>query len=152
MQTVSITDVAADTSLTIARTGTTIAPTMVIVDGTTATTDKISLSAKGTITLETASADQVNQLDLSGNGADVNYKLNAIGDQPTTVTFTGDQSVTLAMSETQAAGLTTMTDSTTAGITTTKIGAVTASRDLKAITSDVIDISGAITAASVINR
>ncbi len=147
----SVTNIASSTSITYSKAGTTTSKGSISIDGTAATTDTASITAAGVMTLETINGgEQVEVLSLSGNGAAATYELDGTGDQPTTVTFTGGQSVTLTMNETQAATLTTMTDSTTAGTTTTKIGAVTASRDLKAITSDVIDVSGAITASSVI--
>ncbi|MDG2354937.1 MAG: hypothetical protein P8L82_02845 [Paracoccaceae bacterium] len=141
-------DVASNVSITYTVVGTATAKGAIDVEGTAAATDTATITAAGTHTLETRdTGQQVEVLSLSGNGAAATYELNATNDLPTTLTFTGSQSVTFAVTEAQAVGLTTVTDSTTAGTTTIKVAALTANRDLKALTSDVIDLNGAITGA-----
>ncbi len=111
--TVNITDAAADTSLTVARTGTATAPTVVSVDGTALTTDKLTLSAPGVVTLDTdgAGGQQTNILDLSGNGAAATFTLAG---SPTTATVSGSQNVTISMTLAQSD---TLNGATAGGVT-----------------------------------
>jgi len=74
-------------------------------DGDTTTAgvanDAISISGAGEIALDTNDAagggtDQVENLTLSGNGAAVDFTINA-GDAPESIAITGDQNVTIAI-------------------------------------------------------
>jgi hypothetical protein len=93
----------------------------IIVDGDADTTDAATISAKnqtaaGTVGLETALSAQVEILTLSGNGGAVEYVLDATGDAPESVTFTGSQNVTLTGTTAQFT-TETVVDSTDAGVT-----------------------------------
>jgi hypothetical protein len=123
---IAVTD-AGNGSVTVLSTkaGTTASPVTISVDGAGDSTlgtadDAASVSAAGVVTLETAASNQVENLTISGNGAAVTYNLDATGDAPETVTFSGSQDVTIAMEAVQA--LTeTFIDSSTAGTMTLKI-------------------------------
>ncbi len=86
------------------------------VDGSSSS-DVATITAAGYIGLTTNATNQVETLNLSGNGAAVQY---AITGAATTYNLTGDQNVTLAGNESAFDGKT-VTDSTTAGTTAVKI-------------------------------
>lgn len=107
------------------------------VEGTAATNDVATIAAAGYIGLDSDGAGtQVETLNLSGNGAAVQY---AITGAATTYTLTGDQSVTLAGDEASFDGKT-VTDSTTAGTTAVKITALNDS-DLSKVAVDKIIVA-----------
>lgn len=154
--TITVTDVgSAGAEVTSAKVGTTATPVMITVDGdgdtSTAGTanDAATISAQGVVTLETAASDQVEMLTLGGNGQAATYNLDATGDAPEMVTFTGSQDVTLVGAAAQFA-TETATDSTTAGTTTLKINDGAAA-NLEKIGSDVIEIADEAAGAATYN-
>jgi Ca2+-binding RTX toxin-like protein len=149
---VQVGNIATSTSITVglagAATGT---ATDLNIEGTAATTDSAAISGSGFIDLNSNSdavgTDQVETLDLSGNGAAVTYQMNA-ADQPLTVTMSGSQSVTMThAAANMVVGTLTggVTDSTTAGTTTVNLGAVGAASDLSKVAVDVIGLTAAAT-------
>lgn len=106
------------------------------VDGTAAGTDVATITAGGYIGLTTNATQQVDILNLSGNGAAVQY---AITGAATTYNLTGDQNVTLAGDEASFDGKT-VTDSTTAGTTAVKITTLNDS-DLSKVAVDKIIVA-----------
>jgi len=102
--------------------------------------DAATISSNGVVTLETATTDQVESLTLSGNTQAVTYNLDA-GDAPESVTFTGDQNVTLSIAALDAT-TETFADTTSAGATATlKINADDTADLSKVATSIVIEIA-----------
>jgi hypothetical protein len=149
---VQVGNIATSTSITVglagAATGT---ATDLNIEGTGAATDTAVISGSGFIDLNSNSdavgTDQVEILDLSGNGAAVTYQMNA-ADQPLTVTMSGSQSVTMThAAANMVVGTLTggVTDSTTAGTTTVNLGAVGAASDLSKVAVDVIGLTAAAT-------
>lgn len=100
--TITVVDVDASGVTIVTGTGSSVAAEKeidIVLDGTAATTDAATISANGTIDLDIdgTNAANVDILTLSGNGADVTYRLAA----PTTGTFTsmtkaGSNSVTVS--------------------------------------------------------
>ncbi|MBK1618578.1 hypothetical protein CKO42_09030 [Lamprobacter modestohalophilus] len=138
------------------KTGTTGTPVNVSVDGAGSTTggiadDAATVKAMGVVSLETATSNsQVENLTLEGNGAAATFDLDATGDAPEKVTFTGDQDVTLIGTAAQF-DTETAIDNTTAGTTTIKIDDG-ASANLEKLAVDVIEIAdGAAAAAATYN-
>lgn len=80
----------------------------IVVDGTTATTDAVSISANGVIALDldAAGANTVDLVTLSGNGASVTYNLGTNAGSPVSYTKAGSDSVTLAGDESHFSTLT----------------------------------------------
>ena len=80
---------------------------LIEVEGTTAATDAVTVAGSGVITLNTASdganTDQIETVNLSGNGADVTYTI--LG-SATTITGSGANTVNLAGNEDVFAGAT----------------------------------------------
>jgi hypothetical protein len=98
--------------------------------------DVATVTAAGTVALTTNNTDQVETVNLSGNGAAVTYTNTGAA---TTYNLTGTQNVTLSGSYTSFTGKT-LTDNTTAGTTTVKVTASNTS-DLSKIGADLIEIN-----------
>ena len=118
---------------------------VISVDGSVGTTDVATISAAGYISLATAATAQVENLNLSGNGAAVTYTLTGT---PTKTTLTGTQDVTLVGASSQFT-TNTLVDSTTAGTTTVSLTTV-ATGDLSKIAADKIQIAAAAGAAATL--
>lgn len=114
------------------------------VDGTTGTTDVATVSAAGYIDLATNQTQQVDNLNLSGNGAAVTYTVTGA---PVTTTLTGDQDITLKANESSFDGKT-ITDSTTAGTTTLALTTVDDS-DLSGAAVDNIQVAATATSKTL---
>lgn len=135
------------------KTGTTGTPVTISVDGDGDATggvadDAATVKAKGVVTLNTNATDQVENLTLEGNAAAATFNLDA-GDVPETITFTGDQDVTLVGAASQFA-TETATDSTTAGTTTIKISDGAAA-NFEKLAVDVIEIADEAVGAATVN-
>lgn len=104
----------------------------------TAGTDTATVAAAGTIGLTTNNAQQIETVNLSGNGAAATY---AITGTATTYNLTGTSNVTLSGNEASFDGKT-ISDNTTAGTTTLKITTSGAS-DLSKASVDIIDLNSA---------
>ncbi len=112
-------------------------------DGTGASTDVATVSGAGYISLDANTADLVETLNLSGNGAAVTY--NMVTPFPTAYNLTGDQDITI-INTAAAFAAATLTDSTTAGTTTAKV-MTGDDADLSKIGADVIQLGDDGTAA-----
>lgn len=119
---------------------TTLKDITVQLEGTAAVSDTATVAGAGYITLKTAAdgtnTDQVANISLSGNGADVTYALEGA---PTAITLTGSNSVTVKGNISSFTAKT-LTDSTTAGTTTVNITTLD-DGDLSGIAADVIKVS-----------
>ena len=108
---------------------------------TTGTGDIATVSAGGTVTLKSAAdnanTDQIETLNLSGNGAAVTYTLTGT---PSTINITGSQNVTIKGNESSFDGKV-LTD-TSSGTSTVDITTLNDS-DLSGIAADVIKVSSA---------
>lgn len=104
--------------------------------GSAGSTDTATITAAGYIGL-TNNATQVETLNLSGNGAAVEYEIKTTA--ANTYNLTGSQNVTLAGDEAMFDGKT-LTDSTTAGTTAVKITTLDNS-DLSKIAADKIVVA-----------
>ncbi len=113
------------------------APGTVTLGGTSGTTDAATVTAAGYINLTSNSAQEIENLNLSGNGAAVTYTLTGT---PTATTLSGAQDVTLKGTSAQFTGKT-VTDATTAGTTTVELTTVTIA-DLSKVGADKIVLAG----------
>ena len=124
-------------------TGTATTKTTINVDGSGAT-DAATVKGAGHITLDTNAGNQIEGITLAGNGAAAHFYFNDNNDAPTTVTLSGDQSVTIEHLIARFAAMTSVTDSTTAGTTIAVISEATAANtDLKGIGTDQITLNNA---------
>jgi hypothetical protein len=114
--------------------------------------DSINIQAKGAVALDlTDGANLVEKVGLAGNGAAVTYTITNATAASQTYTVSGDQDVTMS-------GVSTMfntakfSDTSTAGSTTLQVsgGAATLDVSLWGVLSGGIDISGALTAGTVL--
>jgi Ca2+-binding RTX toxin-like protein len=118
-------------------------------DGTAS--DKVTVSAVGTVALDTINAaggnDQVEQLVLSGNGAKATYTLTG---SPTKTTASGDQNVTLSVAADNITAKTTANSLTGSAVFDVKINASrtgAADLDLKKVVASTITLANASAAA-----
>jgi hypothetical protein len=107
-----------------------------VLTGTSGTTDAATVTAAGTVGLDTAGTQQIETVNLSGNGAAATFTITGA---PTTTNLTGSQSVTLSGDEASFDGKT-LNDNTTAGTTTVKLTTLDTS-DLSKIRADVINLA-----------
>jgi len=139
---VTVNDVdASGATVTSGLTGTSTITSTIELEGTTASTDVATVSAKGAVALDIdgAGGADVDTLNLSGNGAAVTYTFEAANDF-TTINVTGTNSVTLVGDSDDFSGET-VADGTTAGTVTLKFNADSAADvDLSGVSVDVIDI------------
>jgi hypothetical protein len=126
---------ASGATVTTSYAGTALLPGMIDLDGSALTTDTATVSASGFTTLRTNANNQVETLNLSGNGAAATYTLTGAA---TTYNVTGSQNVTIAGNESQFDGKT-LTDSST-GTSTINITTLNDS-DLSGIGADSILVS-----------
>jgi hypothetical protein len=114
-------------------------------DGTTATTDALSISGNGWIAVDqdVNANEVVDNITLSGVDAAVTFDMT--GTELATYTLTGTQNVTLRGDGAIFTGRT-ITDSTTAVTTTLTLDALGANADLSAATVDIINVSASDTA------
>jgi Ca2+-binding RTX toxin-like protein len=124
-------------SITTSYVGLTTAKGVIEIDGTTGTTDAATIAAAGVTTLHTleSGGNQVETVNLSGNGAAVTYEITGAA---TTYNITGSQDVTLSGNESSVDGKT-VTDSST-GTSTLKITTLDDS-DLSKVSVDNILVS-----------
>jgi Ca2+-binding RTX toxin-like protein len=123
--------------------------TAINAEGTAATTDAISITAAGSVAINTNSAnsatDQVENITLIGSGKALTATINA-GDAVEKVTLAGDQSVTVKIGADDI-NTETVTDSTTAGTTVVDVNAAMTlttdadTLDLSKVASDSIKLS-----------
>lgn len=113
------------------------APGTVTLGGTSGTTDAATVTAAGYINLASNSVEEIENLNLSGNGAAVTYTLTGT---PTATTLSGTQDVTLKGTSAQFTGKT-VTDATTAGTTSVELTTVTTA-DLSKVGADKIVLAG----------
>lgn len=140
--TITVNDVDASGATIISGlTGTTTITSTIELEGAGAT-DVATVSAKGAVSLDIdgGAGNDVDTLNLSGNGAAVTYTFEA-GNDFSTINLTGSQSVTLVGAIDDFDGET-VADATTAGTTTLRFNAATAATaiDLGDVSVDVIDI------------
>jgi hypothetical protein len=129
------------TTITSGKAGTSTTPVVIQMDGTTATTDVLTASAIGVVTLDDQ-GDAIETLNLSGNGAAVTYTIDA-GFGATTITGSGDSAVNLKIAAND------LTTNTVSGITTlTTNAAATAAVDLTNVSATNIDFDSADHAAN----
>lgn len=112
----------------------------VTLDGTVATTDLAAIEGVGAISLETQVTNQVEGLTLSGSTGSVVFTLDATDDLPLTLSFDGDQNVTLALTVDQLAALT-VTDVTDSSATTSVRLNTAGTADLTNVDVDTIEIN-----------
>jgi hypothetical protein len=140
--TITVNDVdASGATITSGLTGTSTITSTIEVEGTNASTDVATISAKGAVALDVdgGGGQDVDILNLSGNGASVTYTFQAANDF-STINVTGANSVTLVGDIDDFSGET-VTDSTTAGTVTLRFNAVSgADVDLSGVSVDEIDI------------
>lgn len=138
----SVTTAAAATQ-TLTLAANTAASQAVVLTGTTGTADTATVAAAGTVALTTNNTQQIETVNLSGNGAAATYNITGAA---TTYNVTGSQNVTVAGNVTSFDGKT-LTDNTTAG--TTKLSITTAATsDLSKIAADVISLDAVSAAAT----
>ena len=139
---ITINDVdASGATITSGLTGTSTITSTIVLEGTAASTDTATVSAKGAVAfdIDGTGGQDVDTLNLSGNGASVTYTFEAANDF-STINVTGTNSVTLVGDSDDFSGET-VTDSTTAGTVTLKFNADSAADvDLSGVSVDVIDI------------
>ncbi len=100
------------------------------------TTDVATVSAAGITKLVTNAANEIETINLSGNGAAVTYELTGA---PTTFNVTGDQNVTISGTAAQFGGKT-LTDNNS-GTTTVDINSTLVNADLSGVAADNFIIS-----------
>jgi hypothetical protein len=109
-------------------------------DGTALTSDVATVSAAGYVSLDANTAQLVDTVNLSGNGAAVTYAM--VSSAPTAINLTGAQSVTVSNNATDMAAAT-VTDTTTAGTTTAKLTTIGAAGtyDMSLVATDKIELA-----------
>jgi hypothetical protein len=109
--------------------------------GSGATTDAATVSAAGQVNLVSNNTDQVDVLNLSGNGAAATYFLTATAASTNKTTLTGSQDITISAGSAAITG-TTITDST-AGNTTLLDLTTVAATNLAKVSVDSVRLSAA---------
>jgi hypothetical protein len=110
-------------------------------DGTTATTDAVTIAAAGTIDLDTTGtgAHEIETVNLSGTTAAVTYQM--VSSAPNIMNVSGSQNVTVSNTTVNSAGLD-FNDNSTATTTYSISGAAGADRDISDIGADIILVTG----------
>jgi hypothetical protein len=115
----------------------TTAPIVITLEGTAAITDTATVSAAGIVTFDTHTNQDIETLNLSGNGAAVTYNLSA-DTVLTTLNATGSQSVTVVGTAAQFTGKTFTDTSTGSAVSTIKVITTAGTIDATNLSADVI--------------
>lgn len=118
-------------------TGTNAIPVAINLDGSTATAkDTATVEAKGVVNLNTASADQVEEITLIGNGAVATFNVSGA---PTTINVSGSQNVTVAGTAATFSGKT--VNDISSATSKLKIQTTAAALDLTKVSVDVVELA-----------
>ena len=140
--TITVNDIdASGATIVSGLTGTATVTSTIELEGTNASTDVATVSAKGAVAIDIdgGAGSDVDILNLSGNGATVTYTFQA-GNAFSEINLTGSQSVTVVGDSDDFDGVA-VADATTAGTTTLRFnGDSDADVDLTDVSVDLIDI------------